>query len=91
MRRFVIDEKGVILFDGRHQGCVNYITNNPHLDDIETVTENEYLRRFLNRFKCEVCKESFDLKRQRECKYCSKVTCEYCLNEDGICSKCEED
>jgi hypothetical protein len=52
-----------------------------------------YHNRFPNKFKCELCKKVFDLKRQRECKYCSQVVCEFCLDEYGICEDCnsEED
>jgi hypothetical protein len=42
------------------------------------------------KFQCEICQEIFDGKRQRECKLCGTVVCEYCLNEDGVCEKCAE-
>ena len=48
MRYKVIDENGIILFEGYNQECINFITNNPHLDDIEKVSNKEYSRRFLN-------------------------------------------
>jgi hypothetical protein len=41
-------------------------------------------------FICGKCKEEYDDKRQRECKYCCLVICEFCLTEDGSCEECEE-
>jgi hypothetical protein len=74
----VIKENGTVLFEGRDQECINYITNNPHLDDIEKVSDKEYSRRF--KFVCELCEREYYLKRQRE--YSGLVVCEYCLNEE---------
>jgi len=39
-------------------------------------------------FTCELCKKDYEEKRQRECKYCSMVVCEYCLDENNVCEKC---
>lgn len=39
-------------------------------------------------FKCEICKNTYDDKRRRECKYCSVDVCEYCIIED-YCPECE--
>jgi len=93
MRYKVIDENGTVLFEGYDQECINFITNNPSREDIEKVSNDEYSRRFPDKFKCEVCCKWFDLKRQKECRFCSRVVCEFCLDEYGICEDCnsEED
>ena len=43
MNTHVVVENGNIVFEGRHQDCINYLTNNPDRDlEIETI---EYIQR----------------------------------------------
>lgn len=42
------------------------------------------------KFICDICGDEHYEKRRRECKYCSRSVCEYCINVD-VCHECEDE